>query len=133
MLYDIEKKKLVDTSGLILATYCIRYPHAMPFWEIKCLILDYKLEKHMLFRKLGCSKCHNFGKMSGKNPQLCFSLDFLAVFFVYASRMLIYIYACQSVGDCLCRCVRAYAMNQSTKKTTPSVKSSVNREPFLVV
>ena len=43
-------KRCLLHSGLLLATYWVRYPQVVLFWEIKYLILHQNLQSHMPFR-----------------------------------------------------------------------------------
>ena len=53
-------------SGLILATYCVKYSHAMPFLRNKMPYWLLKPSKANAIRRVLCFKCPNFGKVRGK-------------------------------------------------------------------
>ena len=80
-----------NRTGLVLVTYCMQYPHTVPFLRNK---IPENLQKHTPFR--GCSvlnKCPKFGKMRGKNPNVCLFtvlLNFLALFWLYHNHALIF-------------------------------------------
>ena len=70
-----------NQPGLILTTYCVRYPHAVPF--LRNEIPFFLLKPPKTHAVLGSVACPEFGKMRGKDPQLCpftgLSCPFLAI------------------------------------------------------
>ena len=57
-------------SGIILALYCVRYPHAMLFLRHKILYYLLKPSKPHHFYGVWNSQCPKFRKILGKNFKL---------------------------------------------------------------
>ena len=77
-------------SGLILTTYCVRYPRAMPFLRNKMPFSRPKTPKIYAVQGLQRSKCPEFGKRRGKNPQLCPFTGLSCPFLVIRTHALIF-------------------------------------------
>ena len=59
-------------TRLILTTYCVRYPHAMPSsWNKIPYFLLKTPKTHAVWGRCSIINALNLKKMSGKNPKLC--------------------------------------------------------------
>ena len=67
-------------SGIILALYCVRYPHAMLFLRHKILYYLLKPSKPHHFYGVWNSQCPKFRKFWVKILNYTLLLDFLALF-----------------------------------------------------
>ena len=71
----------VASVGLLLAPYCLRYPHTIPFWGNKITYSLFKYSNYMLFRRrCSITNALNLGKKQALNfilcpfTELCFTL-----------------------------------------------------------
>lgn len=84
-------------SGHLLPLIACDSRTQCPFWKTKYFFLNKDIQEHTPFRGLQRSKCIKFGKMTSKNPYLCFftpNLSLLSrtsfVHFVKYSRRMCY-------------------------------------------